>query len=225
MRYRQYTTVPRSRITRKCGKKRFYMSTSAGEEAARRHIREGMSRFRAGNIRNSVQSFDAAIEAHSPARYFLWQRGISLYYVDEFALSAEQFRIDVAQNPNDTEEAVWCFLAEARDPRLGFGKARERMLTVGEDPRHVMRKAYRVFAGDEREEKRLIELAEDHQSNRDDACIFYAKLYLGLYAEAKHSSSQAQFWITDAVRGQYANSGDYMTDVARVHCKVRGWSS
>ncbi|KAL9248993.1 hypothetical protein AKJ16_DCAP02935, partial [Drosera capensis] len=38
---------------------------------------------------------------------------------------AEQFRLDVAQNPNDTEEAIWCFLCEA--PLYGMDEARKRM--------------------------------------------------------------------------------------------------
>jgi hypothetical protein len=33
----------------------------------------------------------------------MWQRGLSLYYVERFADGAKQFRDDVAVNPNDTE--------------------------------------------------------------------------------------------------------------------------
>ncbi|QHN86784.1 uncharacterized protein DS421_16g549280 [Arachis hypogaea] len=42
----------------------------------------------------------------------LW--GLSLYYLDRFEEGAEQFRLDVAQNPNDTEESICCFLCEAQ---------------------------------------------------------------------------------------------------------------
>lgn len=35
-------------------------------------------------------------------RRYMWQRGLSLYYLGRFAEGAEQFRIDVAVNPNDT---------------------------------------------------------------------------------------------------------------------------
>jgi hypothetical protein len=58
-----------------------------------------------------------------------------------FAEGAEQFRRDVAANPNDTEEAVWAFLCEART--LGFEQARARLLKVGRDSRPYMRTAYR----------------------------------------------------------------------------------
>jgi hypothetical protein len=58
---------------------------------------------------------------------------------------AAQFRKDVAVNPNDTEEAIWAFLCEAKT--LGFDKARARILRVGKDPRGYMREAYALFDG------------------------------------------------------------------------------
>ncbi|XP_074572270.1 uncharacterized protein LOC141828705 [Curcuma longa] len=60
-----------------------------------------------------------------------------------FEEGAEQFRLDVAANPNDTEEAIWCFLCEAQ--LYGPEEARKRFLEVGRDPRPVMRKAYDMF--------------------------------------------------------------------------------
>lgn len=45
-----------------------------------------------------------------------------------FEEGAEQFRIDVAQNPNDTEESIWCFLCEAQ--LYGVDEARRRFLEV-----------------------------------------------------------------------------------------------
>lgn len=41
---------------------------------------------------------------------------------------AEQFRLDVAQNPNDTEESIWCFLCEAQ--LYGVDGARQSFLEV-----------------------------------------------------------------------------------------------
>ena len=43
-----------------------------------------------------------------------------------FEEGAEQFRLDVAQNPNDTEESIWCFLCEAQ--LYGADEARRRFL-------------------------------------------------------------------------------------------------
>ncbi|KAG0471774.1 hypothetical protein HPP92_016320 [Vanilla planifolia] len=60
-----------------------------------------------------------------------------------FEEGAEQFRLDVAENPNDTEESIWCFLCEARV--FGVDEARNALLEVGEDPRPVMREVYNMF--------------------------------------------------------------------------------
>lgn len=43
-----------------------------------------------------------------------------------FEEGAEQFRLDVAANPNDTEESIWCFLCEAQ--LYGVEEARKRFL-------------------------------------------------------------------------------------------------
>lgn len=48
--------------------------------------------------------------------------------MNRFEEGAEQFRLDVAQNPNDTEESIWCFLCEAR--LHGVDVARKQYLEV-----------------------------------------------------------------------------------------------
>ncbi|XLU26851.1 hypothetical protein S245_062917, partial [Arachis hypogaea] len=69
---------------------------------------------RAGDVSGSLVEFDRAIELDPRQKAYLWQRGLSLYYLDRFEEGAEQFRLDVAQNPIDTEEYIWCFLYEAQ---------------------------------------------------------------------------------------------------------------
>ena len=61
---------------------------------------------------------------------YLWQRGLSLYYADKFKEGAEQFKSDVAVNPNDAE-SIWYFLCLAR--LEGFRAAKADLLKVGED--------------------------------------------------------------------------------------------
>lgn len=53
---------------------------------------------------------------------------IILSFIHRFEEGAEQFRLDVAQNPNDTEESIWCFLCEAQ--LYGVDEARQRFLEV-----------------------------------------------------------------------------------------------
>ncbi|QHN92782.1 uncharacterized protein DS421_17g586900 [Arachis hypogaea] len=74
----------------------------------------------------SLVEFDRAIELDPRQKAYLWQRGLSLYYLDRFEEGAEQFRLDVAQNSNDTEESICCFLCEAQ--LYGVDEARKRYL-------------------------------------------------------------------------------------------------
>ncbi|CAI5949610.1 unnamed protein product [Closterium sp. NIES-65] len=110
----------------------------------------------------------------------LWQRGLALYYLGKFQEAAEQFRKDVAVNPNDTEEAIWCFLSEARV--VGAQQARQQFLLVGQDPRPVMCAAMDVFQTGGDPKKILAAAAADF--GRPSA-LFYANLYVGLFHESE----------------------------------------
>ncbi|XP_052114215.1 uncharacterized protein LOC110278536 [Arachis duranensis] len=79
-----------------------------------------------GDVSGSLVEFDRAIELDPRQKAYLWQRGLSLYYLDRFEEGAEQFRLDVAQNPNNTEESIWCFLCEAQ--LYGVDEARKQYL-------------------------------------------------------------------------------------------------
>lgn len=57
---------------------------------------------------------------------FLGLNVSEINFFGRFEEGAEQFRLDVAQNPNDTEESIWCFLCEARLYRVD--KARDQFL-------------------------------------------------------------------------------------------------
>ncbi|XLT39541.1 hypothetical protein HN873_070833 [Arachis hypogaea] len=81
-----------------------------------------------GDVSGSLVEFDRAIELDPRQKAYLWQRGLSLYYLDRFEKGAKQFRLDVAQNLNDTEESIWCFLCEAQ--LYGVDEARKRYLEV-----------------------------------------------------------------------------------------------
>eukprot|EP00929_Paragymnodinium_shiwhaense_P026996 TRINITY_DN15949_c0_g2_i2.p1 TRINITY_DN15949_c0_g2~~TRINITY_DN15949_c0_g2_i2.p1 ORF type:complete len:162 (+),score=38.61 TRINITY_DN15949_c0_g2_i2:645-1130(+) len=144
----------------------------------------------------------------------LWQRGLSLYYVDRFEDGAKQM------NPNDTEESIWAMLCEAQ--MYGFEEARSKMLKVGVDSRPVMRTVYALFRGDNEETSRstLEKLAKESSSSSDR---FYSAMYLSLYAEAQKKPDLAKEWMALATATSYAKqSGDYMADLARIHEDLRG---
>eukprot|EP01046_Picozoa_sp_COSAG06_P066276 COSAG06_NODE_16648_length_989_cov_0.670787_2_plen_122_part_00 len=84
----------------------------------------------------------------------MWQRGLSLFYAERQEDAMEQFEVDVAVNPNDTEESIWRWLAQVRllraegaDVSSAVARARGDLLKVGTDLRPVMRSAMELFAG------------------------------------------------------------------------------
>ncbi|KAG1669910.1 hypothetical protein FOA52_002436 [Chlamydomonas sp. UWO 241] len=135
-------------------------------------VRRGMVKFREDDVEGSVADFDAAMAGQPSMRPYLWQRGLSLYYVGEFEEGARQFRDDVAVNPNDTEESIWAFLCEAQ--LVGPDAARKKMLKVGRDSRTVMRAAQAVFEAGSSPQAILDAAAGDMQSGGHDA--FYSQL-------------------------------------------------
>ncbi|CAM9329842.1 unnamed protein product [Chrysoparadoxa australica] len=171
-------------------------------------VSRGTTAFKQGHIEESIKLFDEALEKEPRLSPYLWQRGLSLYYAERFQEGALQFRRDVMVNPNDTEEAVWCALCEAQ--LNGFGK--DPILTVGKDPRPVMRSVYDLFAG------RVTE-AQVAQAGLDNKQVgqFYAALYLGLYAEVRGEQDKARHYILNAVNSPYGSrSSDYMAALAQV---------
>ena len=178
--------------------------------------RRGMAKFVRGDVEGSLEDFDSVLASAPQQRPYLWQRGLSLYYVERYADGAQQFRDDVAVNPNDTEESIWALLCEAR--LEGFDAAQAKMLRVGRDSRPVMRAAYELFQG----VGTLEQLRAAAAGGPHDA--FYGALYEALYAEAKGDAAAARTAILAAVATPYAQgSSDYMAALARVHAQRRGW--
>jgi len=181
--------------------------------------RRGMSKFSGGEVEASVEDFDAVVALDARYASYMWQRGLSLYYAGEYEEAAKQFRADVRVNPNDTEESVWCFASEAMDPNKGLEYARKNQLVTGRDSRHVMASVYALFSGAEDGEEALRRAGERNSSDE-----FYSALYLGLWYEINGRAEDAKREIKRANDTLYSRlSGDYMTDVARVHAQRRGW--
>eukprot|EP00899_Mesostigma_viride_P012155 jgi/Mesvir1/20940/Mv08011-RA.1 len=118
-------------------------SIQPDRQRAMRDTRQGMDLFTQGDVAGSLELFNSALERDASMAPYLWQRGLTLYYLKEYEEGAKQFRRDVAVNPNDTEEAIWAFLCEAQ--LVGPEKARQDFLKVGRDSRPFMRAAYELF--------------------------------------------------------------------------------
>ncbi|KAF1880258.1 hypothetical protein Lal_00048894 [Lupinus albus] len=179
-------------------------------------IRRGMFLFRKGDVLESLVEFDKAIHLDSRQKAYLWQRGLALYYLDRFEEGAEQFRLDVAQNPNDTEESIWCFLCEAQ--LYGVDEARKRYLEA--NPRPVMWEAYNMFKDGGDPEKLVAAFSNSSREND----YFYASLYAGLYYESQNETDAAKVHMVAACQSSYGQrSDDYMASLSKIHCQCRNW--
>ncbi|XP_010259461.1 PREDICTED: uncharacterized protein LOC104598885 [Nelumbo nucifera] len=166
---------------------------SASEAVA--SIRRGMELFRQGDVAASLIEFDRAIELDSRQRAYLWQRGLSLYYLDRFEEGAEQFRLDVALNPNDTEESIWCFLCEAQ--LYGVDEARKRFLE-------------------------LVSAFSNAQGHEYFYASLYAGLY---YESQNNPDAAKPHLLAACQSPYGLRSNDYMASLAKVHRLCRNWST
>jgi tetratricopeptide (TPR) repeat protein len=192
-------------------------ATRVSMDMIRELVHRGMEEFKQNMVTESIATFDQVIQLDERKRPYLWQRGLSLYYDERYNEASEQFRLDVAVNPNDTEESIWAFLSESRIH--GFDYARAHLLVVGRDSRAVMRCAYELFQGVGTMES----LAAAASKNSHDE--FYSLLYQGLYYEAKGDTIPSEEKISASLASEYAQKADdYMVSLARIHALRRTYS-
>ncbi|XP_024535393.1 uncharacterized protein LOC9636940 isoform X4 [Selaginella moellendorffii] len=157
--------------------------------------RHGMELFSQGDVSGSLEQFNKVLDAFPEELPYLWQRGLSLFYLDRFEEGAAQFREDTKLGNNDSEE-------------------------TGKDSRAYMNQIYKLYkqGGDPQQM-----LGSFLKEDRGQA-FFYASLYSGLYYEALGEFEPAKSAIMSACASSYGStSQDYMVSVAKVHCKTRKW--
>jgi lipoprotein NlpI len=174
----------------------------------------GSEQFKRGKIAESVADFDRFLKVKPEAAPGHWKRGISLYYLGRFDEGRDQFRAYEKEDTNDVENAVWHYLCVAR--KDGVEKARAGILKIGKDKRVPMTEVYELFQG-KLQPADVLKAAEagDVPESQRKAQLFYAHLYLGLYAEVQGDKVKALEHLKLAA-DKY-RIGHYMGDVARVH--------
>src|SRR3954469_13308057 len=163
--------------------------------------------FLAGRIAESVEKFDRVAASDPALAPHLWQRGIALYYAGRYADCRRQFESHRTVNPDDVENAAWHFLCVARADSPAA--ARAALLPVGPDPRPPMREIYQMFCGALSADQVLAAAG-----TRPEA-LFYAHLYVALYAEASGDRVRTLEHLQVAADSRYASVGGYMHMVAR----------
>jgi len=175
-----------------------------------------MDAFRRGQVQESIALFDRAEALEPRLDPFLWQRGLSYYYANDFDKASQQFRRDVRVNPLDVEEIVWDIASQCR--RVHNFPIQDAMtLPEGRsDRRPIMAVIYQLFQGSASEHA----LARFTTLGKRPSDEFYACLYLGLFAEtALRDGTKAEMYMRQALHTDYAQTSgtrDYMTDVARL---------
>ncbi len=188
------------------------------QETPRQAFDRGVKAFMEARIDESVKAFDKVIQLEPEVKPQLWQRGLALYYADKFAEGREQFETHQTVNPADVENAAWHFICVARIE--GVEGARNHLIPIEGDARVPMKQVQELFAG-KGSEAAVLEAAGagDDEEKHNQLC--YAHLYLGLYFEALKDTAKAKEHMLKAANDYHMPH--YMGEVARVHCKVRGW--
>eukprot|EP01035_Chromulina_nebulosa_P020504 gene20504-26598_t len=191
-------------------------------------IYAGMDTFRNEDVSTSVKMFDEAL-LKSPEMYpYLWQRGLSLYYANDYAKCAAQFNFDAKVNSNDYEETIWASICE-NGQRRQSSPSSEMLLSKSlpfRDQRAVMNDIQSVYNGLSTPESLLNSGVYGDDTNNSKG-FFYTRLYMGLFYEARGldgDAAKALDCMQRAVRSAYGSNharDDYMVSVARVHYNLR----
>lgn len=176
----------------------------------------GSQHFMLGHIDESIDDFDHFLTLRPDQEPGHWKRGISYYYAGKYDEGRRQFEGYQTVDDNDVENAVWRYLCMA--PRKGVAAARKELLKIKQDPRVPMMEVYALYAGQATGDDVLAAAhAGSPSPEKLNTRLFYAHLYLGLYAEANGDAAGAKEHLTIAANKH--KIGHYMWNVADVHVK------
>ncbi|XP_024531544.1 uncharacterized protein LOC112346547 [Selaginella moellendorffii] len=184
---------------------------------AAEYKRRGMELFVEGDLNGSLEFFDKCLEVLPDDLPYLWQRGLTLFYLNKFEEAATQFRENIKARPDDTEELVWCFLCDAHID--GLEEARKRLPPIGDDDRPFMNKIYELYKNGGDPQQMLSDLGVD-----DGQEYFYMALYAALYYDAQKNLEAAKATMEAACRSSYGSKAkDYVAYITKIHSKTRNW--
>lgn len=199
-------------------------------------VRQGMEYFRQYDVPTSLAYFDLADSLSTTTQRgtttrltpYLWQRGISYYYLNKYNKGHDQFVLDVSVNPKDVEEIVWdiaCLAQMNNNDNYSklFPPEKSMKLPIGQtDNRPIMSAVYSLFQNENGVKEYDLRKAGYQSSNVDDE--FYSLFYLALYCEIRNENGKAEAYMRSATECKYAlMSNDYMVTCAKVHCRLRNW--
>ncbi len=179
----------------------------------RLYINRGMLYFKLGRLIDSLKDFNKAEELNPQLTPYLWQRGLTYYYLDKYAKAARQFELNLSIHSQDIENTLWFFLCIAQLEDIN--SATDCLLTVKNDIRPYMYHIYQVFAG-----RYNVDVLNNLNGDCDRHHLFYANFYAGLYYEAQKEKEKSLSSISKAVSYEI---DDYMWYVACTHQSLRNF--
>ena len=138
------------------------------------HMDAGSDHLLNLNIKQSILSFDAAIESDPSSFPKQWMRGLALFFDKRYQEGTTQFVTNLNDNPHDVEEVVWACMCDMK--RLGLHPAQKAILPCPKDLRVPMQEIYNLFSGQGN--------IADVLHRRDDfTSTAYGHFYVALYLD------------------------------------------
>ena len=184
------------------------------------HFRLADARFMNGQMKQAIAAYDRAIELDPSLAPRFWQRGLALYFADEFEKGKKQFETHQTVNRQDVENSVWHLLCHAKI--AGVDEARKQMIPISGDQRVPMPEVLELFAGTGSIDQVLKAATESATDERmRNAYMYYAHIYIGLYQEMLGEPEKAAESMKKAVEINPISKAQLMGSVADVFLKLR----
>lgn len=174
--------------------------------------------FAAGEMKESSSVYDEVVEAIPQAKPQLWQRGLALYYADEFEKGVDQFESHQTYNSQDVENSVWHLLCQSNVTSVE--EARKKMIKIERDSRIPMKQVFDMFAGTGSPEEVLKACEYDPENVKPNSEIYHGLLYVGLFHEMMGDQKASNESMTEALKFKPWIRG-LMGHVAEGHLRVR----
>lgn len=198
----------------------FALSLTASAEDSPATLQErGHAHFFAGEFKKAIADYDRVIALSPRSGPHHWQRGLALYYADEFNKGITQFESHQTVNRHDVENAAWHFLCVVRAKGGTVEKARKQFIPIVGDTRVPLKEVHALYAGKGSVETVLTAAKANAEGETLRNQLCYAHLYLGLYYEALSKPKESAKHIKLAAIDYKMDH--YMGKVAQVHHKLR----
>jgi len=174
--------------------------------------------FGAGAMKESAEVYDEILEAYPDNKPELWQRGLALYYADEFEKGVDQFESHQTFNSQDVENSVWHLLCQSR--LTSVDEARKKMIHIEKDSRVPMKQVFDMFAGTGSPEEVLDACGYEKGKPKLSNDIYHGLIYVGLFHEMTGNQKASNEAMIEALAYKPEMNG-LMGHVAEGHLRAR----